>query len=43
MHILQKTDISLHKRRLISKMYMDQSAKLSLDQRETRRVKTGRS
>jgi hypothetical protein len=31
-----------HKKRLISKLYMDQSVKLKLDQEETRKVKTGR-
>jgi hypothetical protein len=35
MHIIKKTDINWHKRRLISKLYIDQSAKLSLDQGET--------
>jgi hypothetical protein len=39
---LKETDIEWHERRLISKMYMDQSAKLRLDQEETRGVKTGR-
>jgi hypothetical protein len=42
-HILKKTDIKWHESRLINKLYMDHSSKLSLDQGETRRVKIGRS
>jgi hypothetical protein len=42
MQILKETGINWCKRRLISKLYMDQSTKLKLDQGETRNVKIGR-
>jgi hypothetical protein len=42
MQILKETDIEWRERRLISKLYMDQSVKIKLDQGETRSVKTGR-
>jgi hypothetical protein len=41
-HILKGIDIDWHERRLISKLYMDQTIKLRLDQGETRSVKIGR-
>jgi hypothetical protein len=42
MHILKGTGIDWRERRLISKLYMEQSVKVRLDQREARSVKTGR-
>jgi hypothetical protein len=42
MQILKGTGIDWHKRRLISKLCMDQSSKIRLDHRETRSVKIGR-
>jgi hypothetical protein len=42
MQILIWTGIDWCGRRFISKLYMDQSVKLGLYQRETRNVKTGR-
>jgi hypothetical protein len=42
MQILKGTGINWYKRRLISKLYMDQSVTLKLDQGETRSVKIGR-
>jgi hypothetical protein len=42
MQILMKTGIDWRERRLISKLYMDQSVKIRLDQGETRRVTSGR-
>ena len=36
MQILKGTGIIWHKRRLVSKLYMDQSVKLQLDQGETK-------
>jgi hypothetical protein len=42
MQILKVTGIDWHKRRLSSKLYMDQSVKLKVDQGEARRVKIGR-
>jgi hypothetical protein len=42
MQILKGTDINWHKRRPISKLCMDQSGKIRLDNRETRSVKIGR-
>jgi hypothetical protein len=41
-HILKETDIDWTERRLISKLYMDQSVKVRLDRGETRSVKTER-
>ena len=40
--ILKKTGIEWRERRLISKLYMDQSVKVRMDQAETRSMKTGR-
>ena len=40
--ILKGTGIDGRGRILISKLYMDQSVKLTLDQKETRSVKKGR-
>ena len=42
MQILKDTCINWCNRRLISKLYMDQSVKIRLDQLETRSVETGR-
>jgi len=42
MLILKRTAIDYLERRLISKLYMDQSVKLKLDQEKTRCVKIGR-
>jgi hypothetical protein len=42
MQILKETGIDWCERRLVSKLYMDQSVKLKLDHRETISVKTGR-
>jgi hypothetical protein len=42
MHILKGTGTDWRERRLISKLYMGQSVKIRLDQRETSGVKTGR-
>jgi len=42
MQILKVTEIDCHRRRLIRKLYMDQSVKMKLDQWETRRLKIGR-
>jgi hypothetical protein len=42
MEILKKTGIDWRERRLISKLYMDQSVKVWLDQEVTKSVKTGR-
>jgi retron-type reverse transcriptase len=42
MEILKKTGIDWCERRLISKLYMDQSVKVWLDQGVTKNVKTGR-
>jgi hypothetical protein len=42
MEILKETCIKWHDSRLISKLYMDHSVKLKLDQGETINVKTGR-
>jgi hypothetical protein len=42
MQIQKVTGIDWHKRRLIRKLYMDQSVKQKLDQGDTRRVKIGR-
>jgi hypothetical protein len=42
MQILKGTGIDWHERRLISKLYMEQSVKVRLDQGETRSVKIGR-
>jgi hypothetical protein len=42
MQILKGTGIDWRERRLISKLYMEQSVKLRLDQGETRSVKIGR-
>ena len=42
MRILKETGIDWRERRLVSKMCMDQSVKLKLDQGETRSVKIGR-
>jgi hypothetical protein len=42
MQILQGTGIDWRERRLISKLYMEQSVKIRLDQGETRSVKIGR-
>jgi hypothetical protein len=42
MPILKGTDIGWRERRLISKLYIDQSVKLKLDQGQTKRVNTGR-
>jgi hypothetical protein len=42
MQILKGTGIDWRERRLISKLYMEQSVKIRLDQEETRSVKTGR-
>jgi hypothetical protein len=41
MEILKKTGIDWHERRLISKLYMDQSVKVQLNQGVTKSVKTG--
>jgi hypothetical protein len=40
--LLKKTDIHWRERRLISKLYMDQSVKVRLDQGVTKSVKMGR-
>jgi hypothetical protein len=40
--ILKEIGIDWHERRLISKLYMEQSVRIRLDQRETRSVKIGR-
>jgi hypothetical protein len=40
--ILKETGIEWGERRLISKLYMDQSVKVRMDQRKTRSMKTGR-
>jgi hypothetical protein len=42
MQILNRTGIDWCKRRLISKLYMEQSVKIQMDQGETRSVKVGR-
>jgi len=42
MQIIRATVINWHEKRLISKLYMDQSVKLKLDPEETRRVTTGK-
>jgi hypothetical protein len=42
MLILKRTTIDCLERRLISKLYMDQSVKIKLDQKKTRCVKIGR-
>jgi hypothetical protein len=42
MQILKGTGINRHDRRLISKLYMDQSAEIRLDQGETTSVKIRR-
>jgi hypothetical protein len=42
MEILKKTGIDWRERRLISKLYMDQSVKVRLDQGVTKSVKIGR-
>jgi hypothetical protein len=42
MEILKKTGIDWHERRLIIKLYMDQSVKVQLDQGVTKNVKIGR-
>jgi putative lipoic acid-binding regulatory protein len=42
MQILKGTGIDWRERRLISKLYMEQSVKIRLDQEETRSVKIGR-
>jgi hypothetical protein len=42
MEILKKTGIDWRERRLISKLYMDQSVKVWLDQGVTKSVKIGR-
>ena len=42
MHIIKKTSIDWCKRRLISKLYMDQRVKLRLHRGETRSVQFGR-
>jgi hypothetical protein len=42
MQILRGTGIDWHERRLISKLYMEQSVKIRLDQGEKRSVKIGR-
>jgi hypothetical protein len=42
MQILKGAGSDWHKRRLISKLYMDQRVKVRLDQGETRSVKIGR-
>jgi hypothetical protein len=42
MQILKGIQIDWRKRRLISKLYMEQSVKIRLDQGETRSVKIGR-
>jgi len=42
MHIVKGTGIDWCKRRLISKLCMDQSVTVRLEQMETRSVKTGR-
>jgi hypothetical protein len=42
MQILKGIGIDCLERRLISRLYMDQSVKLRLNQGKTRRVKTGR-
>jgi hypothetical protein len=42
MQILKGTGIDWHKSRLISKLYMEQSVKVRLDQGEARSVKIGR-
>jgi hypothetical protein len=43
LQILKENGVECRERRLISKLYMDRSAKLKLDQGETRSVKIGRS
>ena len=42
MQILKKTGIDCRERRLISKLYTDQSVTVRLDQGGTKSVKTGR-
>jgi hypothetical protein len=42
MEILKRTGIDWRERRLISKLYMEQSVKIQLDQGDTRSVKIGR-
>jgi hypothetical protein len=42
MDVLKKIGIDWHERRLISKLYMDQSVKVQLDQGVTKSVKIGR-
>jgi len=42
MQILKETSISWSKRRLISKLYMDYSVEVRMNQGETRSVKIGR-
>ena len=42
MQILKRTGIDWRERRLISKLYMDQTVKVRLDRGETRSVQTGR-
>jgi hypothetical protein len=42
MQILKETGIDWRKRRLISNLYMAQSAKIRLNRQETSSVKTGR-
>jgi hypothetical protein len=42
MEILKKTGIDWRERRLINKLYMDQSVKVRLDQGVTKSVKIGR-
>jgi hypothetical protein len=41
MQILQNNGINWHERKLISKLYTDQSVTVWLDQGEARRVQTG--
>jgi hypothetical protein len=42
MQFINEADINWSERRLISKLYVDQSVKVRLDKGETRNVKTGR-
>jgi len=42
MHILKRAGIDWLARRLVSKLYMDQSVKLRLDQAETKGLKIGK-
>jgi hypothetical protein len=42
MHIIKGIGIAWRERRLISKVYMEQSVKIRLDQGETKSVKIGR-